>query len=400
VGYNIYEVIKWRIHQLNIRERMTDRMKIVLAPDSFKGSMTAKEACVAMEEGIRRVLPDAEIVQVPMADGGEGTVQSLVEATGGQLYLGMVSDPLGNQIHAQYGILGDKETAVIEMAEASGLYLIPDNLRNPLLTSTYGTGELIRDALNRGCRRFLMGIGGSATNDGGSGMAQALGARLLDVEGNELPLGGGSLDRLHHIDLTGLDPRLKECTFTAACDVDNPLCGSNGASHVFGPQKGANPEMVLTLDRNLEHLAEILDKDLQKSVKDVAGAGAAGGLGAGIIAFLNGELKKGVEIIIEATRLEEKIQGADLIFSGEGRCDFQTQMGKTPYGVAKAAQKAGVPVVLIAGSVGHGVEVLYQYGVTSVFSMVDGPMSLEHAMQHSKKLLTDTSERIMRLKVC
>jgi glycerate kinase len=378
---------------------MAEGMKIVLAPDSFKGSLTAKEACDAMEEGIRRVLPSAEIVKVPMADGGEGTVQSLVEATEGQLYQATVQDPLGNQIRAKYGILGDKETAVIEMAEASGLYLIPEAQRNPLLTSTYGTGELIRDALNRGCRKFILGIGGSATNDGGAGMAQALGVSLLDKYGNELPVGGGSLDRLHDINMSGLDPRIKECSFTAACDVDNPLCGPTGASHVFGPQKGASLDMVLTLDKNLGHFVDILEKHLGKSVRNLPGAGAAGGLGAGIIAFLTGVLQKGVDIIIEATRLEEKIKGANLILSGEGRCDFQTQMGKTPFGVAKAAQKAGIPVVLITGSVGDGVEVLYKHGVISVFSMVNGPMSLEHAMLHSKKLLSETAERIIRLKV-
>jgi glycerate kinase len=374
-------------------------MKIVLAPDSFKGSLTAKEACDAMEEGIRRVLPNAEIVKVPMADGGEGTVQSLVEATDGQIYQATVQDPLGNQIRAKYGILGDKETAVIEMAEASGLYLIPEAQRNPLVTSTYGTGELIRDALNRGCRKFILGIGGSATNDGGAGMAQALGVSLLGKYGKELPVGGGSLDRLHDINMSGLDPRIKECTFIAACDVDNPLCGPTGASHVFGPQKGASPEMVRTLDNNLEHFAEMVEKHVGTPVKNLPGAGAAGGLGAGIIAFLNGALQTGVEIIIEATRLEEKIQGADFILSGEGRCDFQTQMGKTPFGVARTAQKAGIPVVLIAGSVGEGVEVLYKHGVTSVFSMVNGPMSLDEAMLHSKKLLTDAAERIIRLKV-
>ncbi len=374
-------------------------MKIVLAPDSYKGSLTAKEACTAMAEGIRRVMPDAEIIQVPMADGGEGTVRSLVDATGGRIYEATVTNPLGDQVCASYGILGDNETAVIEMAEASGLYVIPAARRNPLLTTTYGTGELIRDAINRGCRKFILGIGGSATNDGGAGMAQALGIRFLDEEGQELPFGGGSLNRLCHIDMTGLDPRVKECSFTAACDVENPLCGPEGASHVFGLQKGATPGMIAGLDQNLEHFGDILEMELGKSVKSLPGAGAAGGLGAGIVAFLNGVLMKGVDIVIKATRLEEKLHGADLVFSGEGQCDFQTQMGKTPFGVARAALKAGVPVVLIAGSVGQGVEALYKHGVISVFSMVDGPMTLEAAMKNSKALLADITERIIRLRV-
>lgn len=374
-------------------------MKIVLAPDSYKGSLTAKEACDAMEEGIRRVNPNSEIVRIPMADGGEGTVQSLVDATAGQIYQAKVTNPLGDQIYARYGILGDKETAVIEMAEASGLYLIPAERRNPLLTTSYGTGELILDALNRGCRKFILGIGGSATNDGGAGMAQALGIRLLDSQGKEIPMGGGSLGNLHQIDMSRLNERVKECSFTVACDVDNPLCGPNGASHIYGPQKGGSPEMIMRLDKNLEHFADMLDKSLGKCVKNMAGAGAAGGLGAGITAFLDGVLKKGIDIIIEATGLEEKIVGASLVISGEGRCDFQTQMGKTPYGVATVAQKSGVPVVLIAGSIGEGVETLYKYGVTSIFCMVNRPMTLEDAMLNAKKLLTDITERIVRLKV-
>ncbi|MFC4769345.1 glycerate kinase [Effusibacillus consociatus] len=373
-------------------------MKIVLAPDSYKGSLTAKEACDAMEKGIRRVLSEAEIVKIPMADGGEGTVQSLVDATGGQIFTQEVTNPLGVPVRAKYGILGDGKTAVIEMAEASGLYLVPSDRRNPLVTTTYGTGELIRAALDRGCRKFILGIGGSATNDGGIGMAQALGVKLLDAEGKPLPFGGGGLGRLHHIDVTGMDERLKECTFTVACDVDNPLTGPQGACHVFGPQKGATPEMVLELDRNLAHYADIIERDLGKSVKDLPGAGAAGGLGAGLVAFLGATLKRGVEIVIDATRLESNLQGADLVISGEGQCDFQTERGKTPFGVAKVAQRSGVPVILIAGSIGRGVEVLYQHGVQSVFSMVDRPMSLEEAMANAYDLLANCTERIIRAK--
>lgn len=374
-------------------------MKIVLAPDSYKGSMTAKEACGAMEEGIRRVIPDAEIIHHPMADGGEGTVQSLADATGGTIYEITVNNPLGEPVQAKYGVLGDGQTAVIEMAEASGLYLIPADRRNPLLTTTFGTGELIRDALNRGCRRFILGLGGSATNDGGVGMAQALGIRLLDDRGQELPFGGGSLNRLDQIDITGLDPRVPDCSFTAACDVDNPLYGSNGASRVYGPQKGATPEMIGVLDDNLRHLATIVEKCLGKSIVNMPGAGAAGGLGAGIVAFLNGVIREGVDIVIEATGLEAKLIGADLVLSGEGQCDSQTVLGKTPFGVAELARKTNIPVILIAGSVGEGAEALYKHGVASIFSMVNGPVSLEQAMRDAPRLLTDITERIIRVLV-
>ncbi|WP_248925739.1 glycerate kinase [Paenibacillus hamazuiensis] len=372
-------------------------MKIVLAPDSYKGSLTAKEACDAMEEGIRKVVPDAEVVKVPMADGGEGTVQSLVDATGGRLLKAAVSGPLGGRVEAAYGILGDGETAVIEMAEASGLYLIPTEARNPLATTTYGTGELIRAALDQGCRRFIIGLGGSATNDGGAGMAQALGVRLLDEDGRELPPGGGALSRLTRIDASGIDPRVRESAFTVACDVDNPLLGSAGASAVFGPQKGATPAMVAELDAALGRYAEALKRDLGADVAGIPGAGAAGGLGAGVVAFLGAELKRGVDIVIAASGLERQLAGADLVFSGEGQCDFQTERGKTPYGVSTTAQKQGVPCILIAGSVGTGIEVLYKSGVASVFSMVDKPMKLEEAMASARALLANAAERVMRV---
>ncbi|KIL35685.1 glycerate kinase [Cohnella kolymensis] len=374
-------------------------MKIVLAPDSYKGSITAKEACNAMEEGIRRVLPDAEIIHHPMADGGEGTVQSLVDATGGTIYEATVMNPIGEPVAAKYGVLGDRLTAVIEMAEASGLYLIPADRRNPMITTTYGTGELIMDAVNRGCRKFIIGLGGSATNDGGTGMAQALGIRFLDGMGQELPGGGGSLNRLYQIDMSGLDPRIRQCSFTAACDVDNPLYGSNGASSVYGPQKGASPEMIAALDDNLRHLAAIIEKCLGKSIANVPGAGAAGGLGAGIVAFLKGVMQKGVDIVIEATGLEAKLRDAHLVLCGEGQCDAQTALGKTPFGVAQLASKRSVPVILIAGSVGQGAETLYKHGVTSIFSMVNGPLSLEAAMLDAPRLLSDITERIMRVVV-
>lgn len=372
-------------------------MKIVLAPDSYKGSLTATEACRAMEEGIRRVLPDAEIVRVPMADGGEGTVQSLVDAMNGRICSATVHNPLGELIEAKYGILQDEATAVIEVAEASGLYRIPASRRNPLVASTYGTGELIRDALDQGCRRFIVCLGGSATNDGGAGMIRALGARLLDRDGRELPLGGGSLDRLHRLDLSGFDARIEESVFTAACDVDNPLCGPRGASAVFGPQKGADPDMVAALDRNLYRFSEVIERQLHRPVRDLAGAGAAGGLGAAVVAFLNGTLQRGVRLVIEASRLEEKLLGADLVLTGEGQSDDQTEMGKTPFGVAQAAEKAGIPVILLSGALGRGVESMYRHGVVSAFSIVNGPMALEEAMRGAYGLLADCAERVVRL---
>ncbi|WP_028548354.1 glycerate kinase [Paenibacillus sp. UNC451MF] len=372
-------------------------MRIVLAPDSYKGSLSAKDACDAMELGIRRAIPDCDIVKVPMADGGEGTVRSLVDATEGSLHTVSVQGPLGEPVSAVYGILGDGSTAVIEVAEASGLYLIDKEYRNPLLTTTYGMGELIRHALDQGCRSFIIGLGGSATNDGGAGMAQALGVKLLNKAGQPIGFGGDALGELDAIDIGQMDPRVQDSRFIVACDVDNPLCGSNGASAVFGPQKGATPEMVTRLDSCLMKFAEIVRRDVGTEILNVPGAGAAGGMGGGAIAFLNAELKPGVEIVIEAAQLEKHLKGADLVLSGEGQCDFQTERGKTPYGVAKAAQRNGVPCVLIAGSIGKGIECLYDSGVISVFSMVDKPMALEQSMQEASRLAADAAERVVRL---
>lgn len=374
-------------------------MKIVLAPDSFKGSLTAKQVCDALEEGIRRVLPSAYIVQVPMADGGEGTVQSLVDATGGRLCEREVCNPLGEPQLAQFGILGDGETAVIEIAAASGLVLIAAERQNPLITSTYGAGELIRYALELGCRKFIIGLGGSATNDGGMGMAQALGVKFLDKLGAELSPGGGSLGQLERIDLSAIDPRTSACSFTVACDVDNPLCGPTGASHMFGAQKGATPAMTETLDRNLAHYANIIEANLGIKVMNMSGAGAAGGLGAGLVAFFKAKLQPGIELIQKATGLEEKLYGADLVITGEGRCDFQTVHGKTPFGVAKAAQKQGIPVMIIAGSLGQGAEILFQHGVIGMNSIMDEALSVEEAIAKADIFLANAAERIMRLTI-
>jgi glycerate kinase len=379
-----------------LKQNGSENMKIVIAPDSFKGSLSAKEICDCIEKGIRKVNNSVEIVKVPMADGGEGTVQSLIDCTGGTLVKKIVRDPLCRGVEAFYGILGDRKTAVIEMAAASGLPLLEGDERNPLITTTFGTGELIRDSMDRGCSNLIIGLGGSATNDGGAGMLMALGAKFLDGDGYSIGLGGKYLKRLRKIDLSGLDERIKKCSITAACDVNNPLCGPSGASHVFGPQKGADENAVKILDDALLHFAEVIKKDLGISVADLPGAGAAGGLGAGLTAFLNAKLKKGIDIVIETTGFEDKVRNADIVITGEGSIDYQTQFGKTPYGVAVVAGKYGVPVIGICGSIGDGVEVLYSKGFNSIFSIIDKPMSLEEALEKSAQLVEDAAERIIR----
>ncbi|KUK07936.1 MAG: Glycerate kinase, partial [Caldanaerobacter subterraneus] len=336
------------------------------------------------------------IVKVPMADGGEGTVESLVDATGGKIIKTNVKDPLFRDIESFYGILGDGKTAVIEMAAASGLYLLKDYERNPMITTTYGTGQLIKDALDRGCRRFIIAIGGSATNDGGAGMATVLGVKFYDKDGREIGLGGGALSKIYSIDTSNLDYRLKECRFIVACDVANPLIGENGASRVYGPQKGATKEMVEVLDKNLEHYGKLLEKYFNKKIIDVPGSGAAGGLGAGLMAFLNAQLKNGIEIIIETLKLEEKIKEADIVISGEGKIDFQTAFGKTISGIAKLCKKHNKPLIVIAGTV-EDIENLYEIGVSSIFSIVEKPMSLEDAIKNAPTLLEKSAERIFRL---
>ncbi|ATW81998.1 glycerate kinase [Weizmannia coagulans] len=371
----------------------------LLAPDSFKESMTAKEVCAAMEAGIKKAIPDAVCIQVPMADGGEGTVQSLVDATGGTIYQQAVTGPLGHPVTAGYGILGDGETAVIEMASASGIHLVTKETKNPLVTTTYGTGELIKACLDKKVKQILIGIGGSATNDGGAGMAQALGAKFLDERGRMLPFGGGALGDLAEIDLGGLDPRLKEVQIFVASDVTNPLCGKNGASHVFGPQKGATKEMVALLDANLSHYAAIIKEQLGKDVAEVPGAGAAGGLGAGLMVFAGARLKSGIELVVEYTGLEQKVKDADIVLTGEGSIDFQTQFGKTPYGVAQAAKKHGKPVIAVAGYVGEQIDVLYEKGIDAIFGILPYPMALEDALQTGAANIERTCENIARLLV-
>lgn len=372
-------------------------MKIVIAPDSYKGSLSAKEAADNFELGIRRVLNNADIIKVPMADGGEGTVQSLVDGAGGEIIRLRVKGPLMKDVDSFYGILGDKKTAIIEMAAASGLPLLDKSERNPLKTTTYGTGELVLDALERGCRKIILGLGGSATNDGGTGFLAALGVKFKDKDGNTVSPVGGELSKLYDIDISSMDARLKECEFIAACDVDNPLVGEKGASHIFGPQKGADEEMVKLLDDNLSHYADVIKRVLNVDIKDYPGAGAAGGLGAGILAFLKAELKRGIDIVIELSDLENIIQGADLIITGEGMTDYQTRFGKTPFGVCKLGNKYNIPVIAISGGLGKDYRNLYQLGFKSIFSIADKPMSLEESIKNSESLLQDAAERIIRL---
>ncbi|MGQ9608930.1 MAG: glycerate kinase family protein [bacterium] len=372
-------------------------MKIIIAPDSFKGSLSALEVGNAIKEGILRVIPEANIEIIPMADGGEGTVDALVAATGGRIIIEEVNDPLMRKIKAKYGILGDGITAVIEMAAASGLPLVKLEERNPMITTTYGTGELIKSALDKGCKKFIIGIGGSATVDGGAGVAQALGVRLLDKYGVDIGLGGGGLEALEKIDISGIDPRIKETETIVACDVDNPLVGPRGGPAVYGPQKGATPEMVKKLDKFLDKYADIIKRDLGLDIKDVPGAGAAGGLGAGLMAFMKAKLRSGIEIVIEASSFEEHLKEVDLVITGEGKIDQQTIYGKTPIGVAKTAKKYGLPVIAISGSIGEGADAVYNNGIDALMSIISYPMSLDEAMDNAFKLISDAAERTIRL---
>jgi len=372
-------------------------MKIIIAPDSFKGNLSALEVAKLIEKGVRRVYPGAKIIKIPMADGGEGTVKSLVDATKGKIIRKEVTGPLGKRIKASYGILGDKKTAIIEMASASGLPLVPKKKRNPLLTTTYGTGELIRDALDKGSRKIIVGIGGSATVDGGAGMAQALGVRLLDKKGREIGFGGGALGNLESIDVSKMDERIKKTEVLVASDVDNPLTGPKGAAKVYAPQKGATPSMVERLEKNLKRYASIIKRDLKKDIKDIPGTGAAGGLGAGLIAFLDAKIRLGVDIVIETVGLEKRLKDADLVITGEGKMDSQTIYGKTPIGVAKLAKKHKIPVVAIVGEVGEGVEIVYEHGIDKIMTITPYSMTRAQAIKKSSQLIPDTSEQLMRL---
>lgn len=371
-------------------------MRIIVASDSYKGSSSTMQVADAVEKGIKKVFSQAEVVKIPVADGGEGTVDALVTGTGGVYKEVEVVGPLGERLKASYGVLNNK-VAVIEMAAASGLPLVPQNKRNPLVTTTYGTGQLIKAALDEGCKKIFIGIGGSATNDAGLGMAQALGVKFTDKDGNSLGYGGGELARLAHIDISNLDARLKDSEIIVACDVSNPLCGEKGASAVYGPQKGATPEMVKQLDENLGHFADIVQHQLGQDVAGIPGTGAAGGLGAGLIVFCGASLRSGIETVLDLIGIDQYLQGADLVITGEGRIDGQSIYGKVPVGISKRAGKYNVPVLAIVGGMGEGASAVYEYGIGSIMSIVNGPMALEIAMKKSEELLEDTAERAMRI---
>lgn len=371
-------------------------MKIVIAPQEFKESLRGIEIARAMREGVIRVWPDAETELVPVADGGDGTLQSLVDASGGDIMSATVDDPLGRPIDAIWGALGDGQTAVIEMARSSGLAILTPEERNPLITTTYGVGELMLQALDAGYRHLIIGIGGSATNDGGAGMAQALGVRLLDADGNELARGGGALSELDRIDVSSLDPRLSDTTIDVACDVNNPLCGETGASAIFGPQKGADPKTVKYLDAALHRFGELLERDLGQDVMVVPGAGAAGGLGAGLMAFTNARLRPGADIVIDALDLDARLEGASLVIVGEGQTDRSTIFHKAPVAVAQRAKVQGTPVIAISGSLGDGYQQVHEHGIDAAFSILDCCMTLEDAMAETAELVTKATEQACR----
>ena len=372
-------------------------MKIVIAPDSFKDSLSAEKVADAIAAGLADVMPHAQLVKCPMADGGEGTVEAIVAAGNGQLRRNHVQGPLGAPVEAHWGWLPDSHTAIIEMAEASGLQLLKPEQRNACITSTFGTGELIRAALDAGARRVILAIGGSATNDAGAGALQALGLGLFDAQGNSLPRGGLALARVARIELASLDPRLAEVRFEIAADVNNPLCGEHGASAIFGPQKGASAEQVRLLDQALGHFADHCANVLPKDVRHEPGSGAAGGLGFAAKAFFGAQFRAGVEVVAELVGLAEAVKGADLVITGEGRFDAQTLRGKTPFGVASIARAEGVPVVVLAGTLGEGYQALYEHGINAAFAIASGPMTLQDACARAAPLLTDRARDIARL---
>ncbi len=372
-------------------------MKILIAPDSFKGSLSAAEAACSIEKGIYNASQSLNTVRVPLSDGGEGLVDALISATGGELIREKVTGPLGEQVQAFWGITGGGNTAVIEMAAASGLPLVPEEKRNPAVTTTYGTGELIKAALDYGCRRIIIGIGGSATNDGGTGMAQALGVKLQDDKGEELGFGGLELLRLNHIDISSLDARIEETEIEVACDVNNPLTGPYGASHIYAPQKGADPQTARELDRSLKNLADAVFKDIGTKVEDEPGAGAAGGLGAGLMAFLGGKLVQGIELVMKEVGFQQKLEGCSLVITGEGELNAQSFYGKVPVGVARRAGEENIPVIVLAGGIPDDLKDVHCEGITSCFSIMNRPMSLEEALNKTAFLLEATAEEIARL---
>lgn len=374
-------------------------MNIVIAIDSFKGSLSSMEAGEAIGEGIRRVNPEESITICPLADGGEGTVEALVHGMKGTLLSIQVTGPLGKPVTCAYGIIEHTKTAIIEMSGAAGITLVSETEKNPLHTTTYGVGEVIKDAISRGCRRFIIGIGGSATNDGGTGMLQALGYEFLDSKGNEIPFGAIGLSTLETITDTNVIPELKECTFYVACDVTNPLCGELGCSAIYGPQKGATPEMIADMDLWLEQYAALSKKSYGEADANHPGTGAAGGMGFAFLTYTNAVLESGIKIVLEETKLEDKIKDADLVITGEGRLDGQTAMGKAPIGVAKLAKQYGKTVIAFAGSVTRDARECNQYGIDAYFPILRTITTLEDAMnsENAKRNLSDTVEQVFRL---
>lgn len=371
-------------------------MKILVAPDSFKESLSAIQVAEAISKGVLKIIPNAEIIKTPISDGGEGLLDALVNDKNGKIITVKVYDPLYRSIAAEYGILNEGTTAVIEMAKASGLELLKEQEKNPDITSSYGTGQLILDALDRGCQKIIIGIGGSATNDGGMGMVKALGGKFINKEGIELTEGGGALGELSSIDLTNFDKRISNCKIVVACDVTNKLTGENGASFVYGAQKGGSKEQLEFLDKNLQHYAAIIRNHLGIEIENINGAGAGGGMGAGLIAFLNAELKSGIDLILETLEIKKHIKNMDLIITGEGEIDKQTLQGKTILGIAALAKEYYVPVIAITGKIGDNIDEIYKLGITSIFSIVNKPMKLKEAINDVEYLIQSCIETIIR----
>ena len=372
-------------------------MKVIIAPQSFKAGVPALEAAKAIQRGVLAAAPDAETVLVPVADGGDGTLDALVGSTGGQIFRSIVTGPLGKPLEATWGVMGDGHTAVVEMARASGLALVPPQRRDPRITTTRGTGEIIKEALDRGYNRIIVGLGGSATNDGGAGMAGALGVRLFDGDGRLIAAGGAALAQLERIDASKLIPKLADVDIVGATDVTNPLCGPTGASAVYGPQKGASLQVVSELDAALGNFARVVRRDLGQDVAEKPRAGAAGGLGAGLIVFAGAQLRSGIDMVCEVLGFDGHLEGADLVITGEGRADRSTIFDKAPVGVARRAQARGVPTIILAGSLGPGYEELYQHGLAGVVCIADRPMGFQHSLKRTEELLEGTAHRTVRL---
>ena len=371
-------------------------MKIVIAPDSFKGSCSAKVVANSIERGIKRIIKNCEVIKIPIADGGEGTVEALISIIGGEIKEKTVVGPLGEPVKAGFGILKNG-TAVIELAAASGLPLVPENLRNPMNTTTFGTGQLILAAIEEGCRKIIVGLGGSATNDGGAGIAQAMGVSLKDAEGLELGFGGDQLNQLRTISTQGLDQRLKDTEIIIACDVTNPLCGPQGASYIYGPQKGGTPEIIERLDQNLLHYAKVIEAELGINMKDIPGTGAAGGATVPLLLFAKGKIESGIKVILDAADIDRHFIDADLVITGEGKIDGQSILGKVPVGVAKRAKKHQLPVIAIVGGIGSGAEDCYQHGIDGIMSIVPAPVTLSDAMEHAASFIENAAERVFRI---